>query len=68
LKPASSLPQDAAFASYKDHRMAMAFAPLSTLMNVDVERPEVVRKSYPNFWNDIRNVGFTVHTNASVLK
>jgi len=31
----------------------MAFAPLSTLMDVEIENPPVVRKSYPNFWNDI---------------
>lgn len=68
LKPTLSLPGNAAFASYKDHRMAMAFAPLATLMDVEIERPEVVRKSYPNFWNDIRNTGFSIQTNASVLK
>jgi 3-phosphoshikimate 1-carboxyvinyltransferase len=40
--------------------MAMAFAPLGTLMNVDIENPDVVRKSYPNFWNDMFAVGFPV--------
>src|SRR5690606_33301552 len=66
LKPTTALPAKAVFATYKDHRMAMAFAPLATLMDVEVEKPEVVRKSYPNFWNDVRSVGFTAHTNASV--
>lgn len=68
LKPTTSLPDNAVFATYKDHRMAMAFAPLATLMDVEVEKPEVVRKSYPNFWNDVKTVGFTAQTNASVLK
>ena len=55
-------------ATYKDHRMAMAFAPLATLMDVEIEKPEVVRKSYPNFWNDMRTVGFNIQASSSVLK
>jgi len=57
LIPSSKLPAAASFATYKDHRMAMAFAPLATLMNVTIENPAVVRKSYPNFWNDLKAVG-----------
>lgn len=55
LVPSKSLPQSAAFQTYKDHRMAMAFAPLATLMNVEIENPDVVRKSYPRFWNDLES-------------
>ena len=36
--------------TYDDHRMAMAFAPLSLLMDITIEEPEVVVKSYPSFW------------------
>lgn len=57
LVPSSHLPPNASFVTYKDHRMAMAFAPLATLMEVEIERPDVVRKSYPNFWNDIKSFG-----------
>lgn len=41
--------------TYKDHRMAMAFAPLFMLFAdmVEIEKPEVVSKSYPEFWNDL---------------
>ena len=60
LIPAKSLPDRASFLTYKDHRMAMAFAPLATLMDVSIERPDVVRKSYPNFWNDMEAVGFAI--------
>jgi 3-phosphoshikimate 1-carboxyvinyltransferase len=59
LLPSSSLPESASFLTYKDHRMAMAFAPLATLMDVEIQEPSVVRKSYPNFWNDMNAVGFT---------
>jgi 3-phosphoshikimate 1-carboxyvinyltransferase len=57
LIPSTGLPAHARFETYKDHRMAMAFAPLATLMDVDIEDPAVVRKSYPNFWNDIASFG-----------
>ena len=57
LIPSTKLPAQARFETYKDHRMAMAFAPLATLMDVDIENPAVVRKSYPNFWNDIASFG-----------
>lgn len=60
LVPSKGLPQFASFKTYKDHRMAMAFAPLGTLMNVEIENPDVVRKSYPNFWDDMITVGFPV--------
>lgn len=58
LIPSSSpLPTSAYFHTYKDHRMAMAFAPLAMLMDVEIEKPEVTRKSYPNFWKDIISFG-----------
>lgn len=57
LVPAEKLPAQASFATYKDHRMAMAFAPLATLMEVDIDKGDVVRKSYPNYWNDLKAVG-----------
>jgi 3-phosphoshikimate 1-carboxyvinyltransferase len=60
LKPAKSLPSSAEFKTYKDHRMAMAFAPLATLMDTEIENPDVVRKSYPNYWNDMKSFGFEI--------
>ena len=68
LIPSRSLPTQASFLTYKDHRMAMAFAPLATVMDVEIERPDVVRKSYPNFWNDMKSVGFNVQSSSNVLK
>ncbi len=41
------------FCGHNDHRVVMALAPLSMLVGpVSFDQPEVVRKSYPNFWND----------------
>ena len=42
--------------TYQDHRMAMAFAPLSLLYPIIINNAEVVNKSYPNFWNDFENL------------
>jgi 3-phosphoshikimate 1-carboxyvinyltransferase len=44
--------------TYHDHRMAMGLAPLATLMDLKIEAPEVVNKSYPTFWDDMKSVGF----------
>ena len=54
-------PPTATFQTYKDHRMAMCLAPLSMLFNhVDIEDPEVVGKSYPEFWRDLQRMGFEI--------
>lgn len=58
LVPSLHLPDSANFETYEDHRMAMAFAPLATLMDIEIQNPAVVRKSYPNFWKDIMSFGF----------
>lgn len=46
--------------TYKDHRMAMAFAPLCLIGDITIEAPEVTAKSYPHFWEDIKAVGITL--------
>lgn len=43
--------------TYEDHRMAMAFAPLCQLMDIEIKDPDVVNKSYPAFWEDLKSVG-----------
>ncbi|TRX21134.1 3-phosphoshikimate 1-carboxyvinyltransferase [Flavobacterium franklandianum] len=47
-------------ATYNDHRMAMAFAPLVLKVPIIIENAEVVSKSYPDFWNDLKNIGFQI--------
>lgn len=47
--------------TYEDHRMAMSFAPLAiTLGCIRINNPEVVSKSYPNYWDDLRKAGFEI--------
>ena len=47
--------------TYNDHRMAMAFAPLCLAVGpFSINHPEVVSKSYPNYWKDLESVGFKI--------
>lgn len=46
--------------TYHDHRMAMGLAPLATLMDLEIKDPEVINKSYPGFWEDMKAVGFDI--------
>ncbi|MCS7019292.1 MAG: 3-phosphoshikimate 1-carboxyvinyltransferase [Cytophagales bacterium] len=48
--------------TYKDHRMAMAFAPLALLYPLQIEQPEVVEKSYPRYWEHLAAAGFAIQT------
>ncbi|HMN90481.1 MAG TPA: 3-phosphoshikimate 1-carboxyvinyltransferase [Saprospiraceae bacterium] len=52
------------FATYEDHRMAMAFAPLAMFAPIAIAEPEVVEKSYPDFWTDLEKIGFKISTSA----
>lgn len=47
-------------ATYNDHRMAMAFAPLALKVPIIIDNAEVVSKSYPDFWEDMKNLGFEI--------
>ncbi|HEY9550730.1 MAG TPA: 3-phosphoshikimate 1-carboxyvinyltransferase [Prevotella sp.] len=48
--------------TYEDHRMAMAFAPAAFKFgNLAINNPQVVSKSYPNFWHDLAKAGFTLN-------
>ncbi len=47
--------------TYEDHRMAMAFAPLAIKYpGLKINDPQVVSKSYPKFWDDLRQAGFEI--------
>ncbi len=47
--------------TYDDHRMAMAFAPLAMILgSLKIENPQVVSKSYPGFWDDLKLAGFQI--------
>ena len=49
---------DPVIKTYSDHRMAMAFAPLASLRrSLMIENPEVVSKSFPHYWKEVKKIG-----------
>jgi len=53
--------ENIAIDTYEDHRMAMAFAPVSLrLPEIKINNPQVVSKSYPRYWEDLRQAGYTI--------
>lgn len=56
---------DPIIATYEDHRMAMAFAPAALVLpkGLKVADSEVVTKSYPAYWEDLRRAGFALIEN-----
>lgn len=47
--------------TYEDHRMAMAFAPACIVLpQIVIDEPQVVSKSYPAYWEDLKKAGFTI--------
>ncbi len=55
LKASRKIKSDVSIATYQDHRMAMAFAPLLLKTSLRIEEANVVSKSYPTFWEDFSN-------------
>jgi 3-phosphoshikimate 1-carboxyvinyltransferase len=52
---------DPVIATYDDHRMAMAFAPVCLRTGkIRISNPDVVSKSYPRYWQDLMKAGFKI--------
>lgn len=47
--------------TYEDHRMAMAFAPACLVLpQIKIDEPQVVSKSYPMYWDNLKQAGFEI--------
>ena len=46
--------------TYQDHRMALAFAPLSLICPIEISNPNVVSKSFPEFWKILKEMNFSI--------
>lgn len=57
LKSSFGIKQNISILTYQDHRMAMAFAPLALKISLTINQAEVVSKSYPDFWEDLKIIG-----------
>ena len=56
-----SLNNNIKISTYQDHRMALSFATLAVITDVSIESPNVVSKSFPNFWENLKNLGFKIN-------
>ena len=60
LQTSNGIFSDIAIDTYNDHRMAMAFGPLALKTSLIINNAEVVSKSYPDFWEDLKKLQFNV--------
>ncbi len=60
LQATSTIKANVTIGTYQDHRMAMAFAPLALKTDVIIQEGEVVSKSFPTFWEDLKSIGFKI--------
>lgn len=60
IEPSDSISSNVVVETYQDHRMAMSFAPLALLAPLRIKDANVVTKSYKNFWEDLKKLGFIV--------
>jgi len=60
LVASENISHNVKIATYNDHRMAMAFAPLALKVPIIIEDAGVVSKSYPDFWNDLKALNFEI--------
>lgn len=60
LSVSSTINEGVSIATYNDHRMAMAFAPIALKTDVTIEDAMVVSKSYPTYWKDLEAIGFNI--------
>jgi len=60
LAPTFSINNGISIETYNDHRMAMAFAPLALMTPIIINNPDVVTKSYKDFWKDLKSLNFNL--------
>lgn len=58
LRATENINQEVRIDTYNDHRMAMAFAPLGLKVPIIINNADVVSKSYPDFWDDLKKLNF----------
>ena len=59
--PTGELNEDVEVHTYDDHRMALSFATLAVRISIVIDQSDVVSKSYPSFWEDLKKAGFSLN-------
>lgn len=55
----SKINENIEISTYNDHRMAMSFAPLCLSVPICIKNGEVVSKSFPDFWENLKELGIS---------
>jgi 3-phosphoshikimate 1-carboxyvinyltransferase len=61
LSPSKTIIKNISIDTYNDHRMAMAFTPLALKTSFQINDCEVVSKSFPTFWEDLKTLSFSIN-------
>lgn len=61
LEAGEHIKSGVAIDTYNDHRMAMAFGPLALKTKIVINDAEVVSKSYPDYWSDLKKLEISVN-------
>ena len=60
IKKVVEIKSNVTIETYNDHRMAMAFAPLAICKPISINNPDVVSKSFPDFWTHLKGMNFII--------
>ena len=61
FKGAKQLNNNIKIGTHQDHRMALSFATLAVIIDISIESPNVVSKSFPNYWKNLKTLGFKIN-------
>lgn len=61
FKGDQQLSKNIKISTYQDHRMALSFATLAVIIDISIESPNVVSKSFPSFWQNLKALGFKIN-------
>ena len=61
FKGDQKLNHDIKINTYQDHRMALSFATLAVIIDISIDSPNVVSKSFPNYWENLIALGFKIN-------
>ena len=60
INPPDKLNENVNIKTYDDHRMALSFSPVGLITPIYIEDFNVVSKSYPDYWSDLKSIGFNI--------
>ena len=60
INPPDKLTENVNIKTYDDHRMALSFSPVGLITPIYIEDYNVVSKSYPDYWSDLKSIGFNI--------